>query len=1009
MGSSFLQTTSYSNLTILELEQLRKADFAAGGRALTIGDSASGAGNVGKGDITAERFPTGPSVLADDLQNILTPSRPGTVLQSQTFVSSPSTYDMPPDTIRWYGPTFVYSGTTGETGGASAWLDNNANFDNNIILSGDILLVGAKSAGPNNYKTGTITGVDDIANLFIDPAAPLVADGPAYPYVIVRAGATQLFALPGSGPTGQEQTFLMVDPYPATTTVATGAGGYTVVGTLVTITGGPNFGTNGTVIGDIFTTNSTDDLKFRITQLPPAGGLSNNQFRIHQPYASSGSTWHVYKSIHNLSAPTPDQINSVRLRDIVSPDLSYTSDPGLNRSDAVFPIPAPAASDDVLGYRPILYPDAGTGLGPDLGTPIANVNPVANAAIPSADQRMTIDYKAGVVRFSTAPTIGQIKVAGGVNPVTLRLNLYATFFAMSTASSRGTVKGLFNATTNANTPAKILWNATDNVWDVAPGFKVPLVSDPLLSAGSADALANIYDNNSWDFIPSFGYPGADWRRVADGDGSLHATYASGSGTFPPLQVTQKVFVPVIPGQVITFYIRYQRKVACLTAVNLLVVATFRNTANVTQVVPLTIGPLNTTDSAVQTFTGRIVAPAGYPFLTTIYMVASGSVSYPSGIDLFRVLEAQAFLHPPSLTGAATSVPVRNLVEGRLRITNGLPTASDSALFYATSPSRLVHGLVTPFQVESTANVPPAFDQRGSLILGQGLLSDDSARQTVYIPTSGLAGIRRTLISESKKVAGGHAACRVYARDATGFPQYSFFEVTINARWDNTSQLWVKDQGGGSGASRLLLSNGSMTISTHSGAASFIDSAWTDGPINASDLGTLASAGGSPYSISAGGIVNQVAQLLNRLNTHATASSSDHDGRYASAGHNHDSSYLKRAWSFTAEIGSGFNGIYTNQSLCDLILCRISKENEDTIVNSPFQRYASLYYHAASTPWFDIEIYQHKLGRDLYDTLAGLPADYTPLYAPPAGVNSGDIHMRNFNSVTVRVDVFGFNF
>ena len=67
MAGSFTSTGSYSNLTRLELEQLRRADFTAGGKALTVGDSAlAPEGVVGKGDPAAEPFYTGPTVNLDD-------------------------------------------------------------------------------------------------------------------------------------------------------------------------------------------------------------------------------------------------------------------------------------------------------------------------------------------------------------------------------------------------------------------------------------------------------------------------------------------------------------------------------------------------------------------------------------------------------------------------------------------------------------------------------------------------------------------------------------------------------------------------------------------------------------------------------------------------------------------------------------------------------------------------------------------------------------------------------
>ena len=51
MAGTFTVTGNvYSNLTKLEQEQLRKADFSSGGKALTVGD---GEGTVGVGSLNA--------------------------------------------------------------------------------------------------------------------------------------------------------------------------------------------------------------------------------------------------------------------------------------------------------------------------------------------------------------------------------------------------------------------------------------------------------------------------------------------------------------------------------------------------------------------------------------------------------------------------------------------------------------------------------------------------------------------------------------------------------------------------------------------------------------------------------------------------------------------------------------------------------------------------------------------------------------------------------------------
>jgi hypothetical protein len=106
MANSFTPTAAYSNLTRLELEQLRKADGFAGGKALTVGDSANGAENVvGPGSLTAEPYGTSPSLLLDAVYALTPPTAPGTKLD--TLVSIGNT---PSELLKWLGPDLIASG-----------------------------------------------------------------------------------------------------------------------------------------------------------------------------------------------------------------------------------------------------------------------------------------------------------------------------------------------------------------------------------------------------------------------------------------------------------------------------------------------------------------------------------------------------------------------------------------------------------------------------------------------------------------------------------------------------------------------------------------------------------------------------------------------------------------------------------------------------------------------------------------------------------------------------------
>ena len=360
MAGSFTPTSSYSNLTRLELEQLRKADFFAGSKALTVGDSGFGVENVvGVGSINAEPYFTGPVVALDDAYSQTPPTVPGAGLLTLTQLAA-----TPSETIRWYGPQLITSGTAGFASTTSRWRDltPGLNFTVLGVLAGDTVLIKETTGGDlNSFTAATVASIFAPDTLVLsninNPTNAPVTDldptfGTTFQYAIIRPQVTQLFAVPGSGPLGQEQTFLMVAP---------------------------------------------------------------------------GST------LHTNVAPTLNQINTDRVRNIVS--SRFATSTAVDRADAVFGPPltaGPRGSLDTLGYRVVLYKSNNTGTGPDLLNPIATLSPVIDSTKPAADQRMTIDHKAGVVRLSCAPRAGDdIKPSGGtggVNPTTGRKEIVYAYF-----------------------------------------------------------------------------------------------------------------------------------------------------------------------------------------------------------------------------------------------------------------------------------------------------------------------------------------------------------------------------------------------------------------------------------------------------------------------------------------------------------------------------------------------------------------------------------------------------
>lgn len=373
MAGTYSPTGTYSNLTRLELEALRRADFTAGGKAVTVGDSGlPPEGVVGKGDVNAEPFYTGPSLLVEEIYGVRPPALPGTLLGSTTQPAA-----LFAETAKWYGPIFVLDDTRGTRVSGTRWGTNDPGVDFVAagVQVGDVILVMEQPVvGPtgslNTYGTAVVSAVTSSSQLtcttITNPANGTPTqwgnDGKEYSYLIIRPSAVQLFAVPGSGPLGREQTFLAVVP---------------------------------------------------------------------------GS------SLHSQSSPTTDQINADRVRDLVLP--VYAQDSSADRADAVYGSPAPRSAADKLGYRIVLYPDNGSGTGPDLTLPITSLNPVINSSLPSTDQRFTVDHRAGVIRFSCAPQTGDdIKPSAGcVDATTGRLNLYAVFWAVDLTLTSGVAKGLW--------------------------------------------------------------------------------------------------------------------------------------------------------------------------------------------------------------------------------------------------------------------------------------------------------------------------------------------------------------------------------------------------------------------------------------------------------------------------------------------------------------------------------------------------------------------------------------
>lgn len=783
MSGSFVPTGSFTNLTRLELEQLRKADFGVAGKSLTTGD-ASGA----NADVNAELFASNPAMALADIISVRPPTNPndllGTVTQvaqdaAGALVSSP--------TVRWFGPKVLLS-STGAAISSNVW-QSGSPITGLGIQAGDILIVKplVGNTSFNDYATAVVTSVlnsvsfqvGSIRNPGHSPTNQL-GTGDAYKFMVIRPQVIQLYAIPGSGPPGQEQAYMFVKP------VAQNSGVHAL------------------------------------------GAIDN--------------------SVLATLAPQ-------RIKNIVPP--TFAARPG-DRSDAVYT--AAGGSLDALGYRVIFFPDDGTGTGPDLTSPIAAVSPLIDGTIPATDQRVTIDYAAGVVRLSTPPTVsGAFK--RGVNPGTSRMNLYATFWAVDSTNSAGAATSLYFArgdATTSLTPSKVVWGETEKSWLVDHGDI--LGNGPLdLLAGSGFAqlssLSQFVNEESWEplltdpsfeFVPQISstvqpYPGpwvyspsessGYWKTAAgNASGTALRILSSGTGAIE-YSVKQVQPVPVRPGQKLRFKVDYRPVGTPTTSTDL----TFRvQTQNATfsslstQFVPLQT--LSTSSGTFLRLEGILTVLAGKSWITEVQLAVIQNSGPGGSTPIFDIDNFQVYLEPLSSQDAHGIRPrVTSPIVKSLKFTND-PTADgtpfngkDATLTYDISTSKVRLGRFD--NIDTVSNTPPSFEQRGDLTVGAGLF--DSAVSRVNLSLADVASNysniaeTRTLLSQTKAPGDSFAIRQYAAKPVTGAVTVAStsgttIENTTNLSWDKTKARWIRDSGssGDLGTAHVVDSGGARVLRTN---------------------------------------------------------------------------------------------------------------------------------------------------------------------------------------------------
>lgn len=166
-------------------------------------------------------------------------------------------------------------------------------------------------------------------------------------------------------------------------------------------------------------------------------------------------------TLHTIANPTLAQIEADRVKNIVPPEYNSTA---VDRADSLFA--ANKTALDKLGYRVVFYPDNGAGA-PDFSKPILTATPRINTTLGTGEQRMTIDYRAGIVRLSCAPNGGgDINPASALSPLG-RVNLWAMFWSFDQSITEGSARSLFTQRSDeatARTPARIRFDLTRKSW-----------------------------------------------------------------------------------------------------------------------------------------------------------------------------------------------------------------------------------------------------------------------------------------------------------------------------------------------------------------------------------------------------------------------------------------------------------------------------------------------------------------------------------------------------------------
>jgi hypothetical protein len=134
------------------------------------------------------------------------------------------------------------------------------------------------------------------------------------------------------------------------------------------------------------------------------------------------------------------------------------------------------------GFRVVLYPDDGSGTGPDLTKPITSEQPVIDPAVDVAEQKVYIDPR-GFVHLSHPPKAGgDFRPNAEAYPGVLRLYaVWYTYLTGDASQARGLYEirpsdNYFLHPSNPGTPATVVWeddiNTGEGFWLVNPALDI---------------------------------------------------------------------------------------------------------------------------------------------------------------------------------------------------------------------------------------------------------------------------------------------------------------------------------------------------------------------------------------------------------------------------------------------------------------------------------------------------------------------------------------------------------